>query len=140
MPTNVLSEMAGSLSKSPSWVRAAVLVAAYTCLWIAWRAGMEVLPEGLTYLVILLATVVCGALIRHWSVVLLGLVPVLVFLGHGAPDGVSGPSEVLNFFTPVVASCALIGFELARRIELRGRRLRLSSPHAARDLERPSQG
>lgn len=135
-----VSEMAGSLSKKPSWVRVAVAVAAYTCLWIAWRSGMQMLHEGFTYLVILFATVVCGALVRHWSVVLLGLVPVLVFLGEGAPNGVSGPSELLDFFTPVVASCALVGAELARRIELRGRRPRLPSAHVARDLERPSEG
>ena len=78
--------MAGSLSIS-RWERAAVVVAAYTGLWIAWRSWMDVLPEGPSYLVLLLATVACGALVRHWSVVLLGLVPVAVFLGQGAPDG-----------------------------------------------------
>ena len=123
--------MAGSLSKSPSWVRVAAAVAAYTCLWIAWRSGMQLLHEGFTYLVILFATVVCGALVRHWTVVFLGLVPVMVFLGQDAPT---------DFHTPIVASCALVGAELARRIELRGRRLRLPSAHVARDLERPSQG
>ena len=112
----------------------AFLVAAYTCLWIAWRSGMEVLHPGLTYLVILIATVVCGALIQHLSVVLLGAVPVLVFLGQGAPDGVSAPSELIDFFTPVVASCALIGSEIGRRLG------RFTSPGAARDLERPLEG
>jgi hypothetical protein len=126
--------MTGSLSRLPSWARVALVAAAYTWLWIAWRAGMEVLHPGFTYLVILLATVVCGALIQHWSVVLLGAVPVLVFLGQGAPDGVSAPSELLDFFTPVVASCALIGSEIARRLG------RMSSANAARDLERPLKG
>ncbi len=120
--------MAGSLSKSPSWVRVAVVIAAYTCLWIAWRSGMQVLHEGFTYLVILFATVVCGALVRHWSVILIALVPVMVFLGQDPP---------IDFFTPVVASCALVGSELARRAELRGRRPLLRSAHLARDLKRP---
>lgn len=123
--------MAGSLSKTPSWARVAVVVAAYTCLWIAWRAGMLVLHEGFTYLVILFATVVCGALVRHWSVVLLGLVPVVVFLGQDAPT---------DFSTPVVASCALVGAELARRARLRDRGPLVRSAHLARDLKRPSQG
>jgi hypothetical protein len=123
--------MARSLSKSPSWVRVAVVVAAYTCLWIAWRSGLQVLHEGFTYLVILFATVVCGALVRHWSVVLLGLVPVLVFFGQDAP---------VDFSTPVVASCALVGSELARRAELRGRPPLVRSAHFPRDLERPSPG
>jgi hypothetical protein len=95
---------------------------------------MEMLHPGFTYLVILLATVVCGAVIQHWSVLLLGAVPVLVFLGQGAPDGVSAPSELLDFFTPVVASCALVGSEIARRLA------RMSSANAARDLERPLEG
>ncbi len=117
-------------------LRAVVVVGAYIGLWIAWRAGMQVLHEGFTYFVILFATVVCGALIRHWSVIFLGLVPVLVFLGQGAPDGVSAPTQLFDFFTPVVASCAVIGAELARRLDAR----RVPSLHRARDLQRPSQG
>jgi hypothetical protein len=119
--------MAGSSSTS-QWTRVGVVVGAYVTLWIAWRAGMGVLHEGFTYLVILFATVVCGALLRHWSVVLLGLVPVLVFLGEGAPDGVSAPSQLLDFFTPIVASCAVIGAEIGRR---------LVSAERPRDLQRP---
>jgi hypothetical protein len=118
------------MAASPSisrWERAAVVVAAYTGLWIAWRSWMDVLPEGPSYLVLLLATVACGALIRHWSVVLLGLVPVAVFLGQGAPDGFDGARELVDFFTPVVASCAIVGAELGRR-----------SIHRARDLHRPT--
>jgi hypothetical protein len=113
------------------WARVGVVVGAYIALWIAWRSGMEVLHEGFTYFVILFATVVCGALIRHWSVVFLGLVPVLVFFGQGAPEGVSAPSELLDFFTPVVASCAVIGAEIGRRLR--------PSLHGARDIERPAQ-
>ena len=117
--------MAGSASTS-RWARVAIVVAAYTGLWIAWRSGMGMLHEGFTYLVILVATVLCGAMIRHWSVAFLGLVPVVVFMGQGAPDGVGG-TPLLDFFTPIVASCAIVGAELGRR-----------SLHRARDLERPT--
>ena len=118
--------MARSLSISRG-ERTAVVVAAYTGLWIAWRSWMEVLPEGPSYLVLLLATVACGALVGHWSVVLLGLVPVAVFLGQGAPEGFNGTRELVDFFTPMVAACAIVGAELGRR-----------SFHRPRDLERPT--
>ncbi|MBN1528295.1 MAG: hypothetical protein JW895_04505 [Thermoleophilaceae bacterium] len=116
--------MAGS-SPIPRWERVTVVVAAYVGLWIAWRSWLDVLPEGPSYLALLLATVACGAVVRHPSVVLLGLVPVAIFLGHEAPSGVN----VVDFFTPVVAACAVVGAELGRR-----------SVHRARDLERPTQG
>ncbi len=117
--------MAGSPSIS-RWARVGIVVGTYTGLWIAWRSGMGMLHEGFTYFVILVATVLCGALIRHWSVAFLGLVPVAVFLGHGAPDGVGG-TALLDFFTPIVASCAIVGAELGRR-----------SLHRPRDLQRPT--
>lgn len=117
-------------------LRAAGVVGAYIGLWIAWRAGMQFLHEGFTYFVILFATVVCGALIRHWTVIFLGLVPVLVFSGQGAPEGVTAPGELFDFFTLAVASCAVIGAELARRLDPR----RVPSLHRARDLQRPTQG
>jgi hypothetical protein len=113
--------MAG-LSSIPRWERVAVAVGAYVSLWIAWRPWVDVLPEGPSYLALLLATVACGAIVRHWSAVLLGLVPIAVFLGHGTPQGV----DAVDFFTPVVASCAVVGAELGRR-----------SVHRSRDLQRP---
>jgi hypothetical protein len=118
--------MAGSASIS-RWARVGIVVGAYISLWIAWRSGMGMLHEGFTYLVILVATVLCGALIRHWSVAFLGLVPVVVFLGQGAPDGFGGTSQLIDFFTPIVASCAIVGAELGRR-----------SLHRPRDLQRPT--
>jgi protein-S-isoprenylcysteine O-methyltransferase Ste14 len=112
------------LSSIPRWERVAGVVGAYVGLWIAWRSWIDVLPEGPSYLALLIATVGCGAVLRHWSAVLLGLVPVAVFLGHDSPQGV----DVVDFFTPIVASCAVVGAELGRR-----------SVHRARDLQRPLQ-
>jgi hypothetical protein len=102
--------------QTPSWVRSAAIVAGYVALWLGWRAAEDVLHPGFTYLVVLLATVLCGALLRHPAVALLGLVPVVVFIGHGAPQGSSELSSLMDFFTPVVASCAVVGALVARRL------------------------